>query len=105
MKLNFTNTSVATTMEAMHNKGYVMLVWGLNRFRAWRRAARDAQQLRAMSDRELADLGLGRGEIAARLAGEPQKPKKSPQGKPVGFENSAAERRRIGAGFTLEESA
>jgi uncharacterized protein YjiS (DUF1127 family) len=34
---------------------------------SWRRRRQDRELLRAMSDRELCDLGIGRGEIPALL--------------------------------------
>ncbi|MEM9010346.1 MAG: DUF1127 domain-containing protein [Pseudomonadota bacterium] len=45
---------------------------GLESYRGWRQAARTAQDLHALSDRQLDDIGLFRGEIetvASRLSG------------------------------------
>ena len=42
-------------------------------FRKHRQQAQQSRQLRAMSDLELRDLGIGRGEIPALMQSEPPK--------------------------------
>lgn len=41
----------------------------VNRFYAWREQLREADLLRSMSDRELADLGLSRGDVERVISG------------------------------------
>lgn len=41
----------------------------VTRFHAWREQLREADLLRSMSDRELADLGLTRGDVERVISG------------------------------------
>ncbi|AMW34008.1 DUF1127 domain-containing protein [Haematospirillum jordaniae] len=41
----------------------------IEQFRSWRDRTREADLLRSMSDRELMDLGLSRGDVEQIIAG------------------------------------